>query len=79
MGKGDHQLKRGNGESGIFLVNVKYAGSSGISSAAVNRAVTSTEYFTLQGQRIIHPRHGACIEVSVMADGTRHSRTVIYD
>ena len=79
VGKGDHQLKRGNGESGIFLVNVKYAGSSGISSAAVNHTVTSTEYFTLQGQRISHPQHGACIEVSVMADGTRRSRTVIYD
>ena len=77
VGKGDHLLKRGNGESGIFLVNVKYAGSSGIPTVAPEPTVTAIQYFTLQGQRISRPQHGAYIEVTVMADGTRRSRTVV--
>ncbi len=66
---GDHQIVRGSGESGIFLVKVIYAGTTGLSQQKCADRVVSTEYYNLQGQRLCTPTQGMMILVERMASG----------
>ena len=74
---GDHQLTRGSGESGIFWVRVKYAGSNAIEATADRPEVVNTEFFNLQGQHVSRPTHGVYVQVQTFSDGKRRSRTVV--
>ena len=70
MAKGDHLIKRGSGESGIFMVSVKYSGTSGIEPHNPTLSVRETEYYDLQGQRLDGPRRGLMIQVKRLSDGS---------
>ena len=77
LGAATHQIKRGSGESGVFLIRVKYADTNSITSSPLLGTTNRIEYYNLNGQRIHHPQNGLCIEVTTESDGTRRSRTVI--
>ena len=77
VGSGEHQIKRGSGESGVFLVIVRYNGTSGVSLAGNSTVVTGTEYYNLQGQRVNRRQHGVVIQSQTLSDGTRRNRMII--
>ena len=77
VGSGEHQIKRGSGESGVFLVLVKYNGTSGVSVAGIPTAVVDTQYYNLQGQPVSSRHHGAVIQSQTLSDGTRRNRIII--
>lgn len=74
---GAHQIKRGDGESGIFLVRVQYYDTSGVSPVDVGNTVVQTSCYNLQGQRVDHRRHGLFIQTWRMADGRVVKKKVV--
>ena len=77
LGTGTHQIKRGSGESGVFMVKVKYAGTSGITTTATTLKPTRTEYFNMNGQRIKVPGRRLTVVRQTPADGTQQSRIIL--
>ena len=73
---GSHSVTRGNGESGLFYIEVKTGGGSTSINAPKNM-VLSRRFYNLQGQLIEKPNSGAYISVDRYADGTTTSRKVI--
>ncbi|MBR2292116.1 MAG: pectate lyase [Prevotella sp.] len=49
---GEHKITRGDGESGVFRVEVKYDGTSGIAAAKAASADDAAEQYNLEGQRV---------------------------
>ena len=78
VAKGDHLIKRGSGESGIFMVSVKYSGTSGIENHNPTLSVRETEYYDLQGQRLDGLRRGLMIQVKRLSDGSILTKKVTY-
>ncbi|MGX8695780.1 MAG: pectate lyase [Prevotella sp.] len=74
---GAHQIKRGNGESGVFLVRVQYYGTSGVSPVEVGGTVVQTNCYNLQGQRVDNRRGGLLIQTQRMADGRVVKKKVV--
>ena len=64
IGSGTHKITRGSGESGIFYVEVREAGTTGISTVRTS-AIAATEYYDLNGRRL----SGVNIRVERMANG----------
>jgi hypothetical protein len=65
---GTHKITRGSGESGIFNVEVRETGTTGISTVQTS-VITSTEYYDLNGRRLSEPQRGVNIRVERMANG----------
>jgi hypothetical protein len=74
---GAHQIKRGNGESGVFLVRVQYYGTSGVSPVEVGGTVVQTNCYNLQGQCVDNRRGGLLIQTQRMADGRVVKKKVV--
>ena len=73
---GSHSVTRGNGESGLFYIEVKTVGDvSHINNTQA--AVLGHVYYNLQGQRINTPAQGAYIRVDHLANGKTQRRKVI--
>ena len=73
---GSHSVTRGNGESGLFYIEVKTGG--GVSSInAPKNTMLSRKFYNLQGQPIDKPHRGAYISVERYANGTTISKKVI--
>ena len=73
---GSHSVTRGNGESGLFYIEVKTGG--GVSRINnTQAAVLGHVYYNLQGQRINTPAQGAYIRVDHLANGKTQRRKVI--
>lgn len=51
VGAGTHKITRGSGESGIFYVEVREAGTTGISTVMANHSQSTTIY-NLSGQKV---------------------------
>jgi hypothetical protein len=68
IGSGTHKITRGSGESGIFYVEVREAGTTGISTVRTS-AIAATEYYDLNGRRLSEPQRGVNIRVERMANG----------
>ena len=68
IGAGTHKITRGSGESGIFNVEVRETGTTGISTVRTS-AITATEYYDLNGRRLSEPQRGVNIRVERMANG----------
>lgn len=51
VGSGTHKITRGSGESGIFYVEVREAGTTGISTVMANHSQSTTIY-NLSGQKV---------------------------
>lgn len=76
VGAGTHKITRGSGESGIFYVEVREAGTTGISAVRTS-AITATEYYDLSGRRLAEPQRGINIRVERMANGKTVTSKVI--
>jgi hypothetical protein len=68
IGAGTHKITRGSGESGIFNVEVRETGTTGISTVRTS-AIAATEYYDLNGRRLSEPQRGVNIRVERMANG----------
>lgn len=68
---GNHKIQRGSGESGIFYVEVREAGSTAIAKPAVSGSIVATEYYDLQGRRIEDATRGVIIRVDRMDNGQK--------
>jgi hypothetical protein len=68
IGAGTHKITRGSGESGIFSVEVRETGTTGISTVQTS-VITFTEYYDLNGRRLSEPQRGVNIRVERMANG----------
>ena len=73
---GSHSVTRGNGESGLFYIEVKTGGGASSINAPKN-TVLSHKFYNLQGQPIDKPHRGAYISVERYANGTTISKKVI--
>ena len=71
LAEGSHKIQRGNGESGIFYVEVREAGSTAIAKPAVSGSIVATEYYDLQGRRIEDATRGVIIRVDRMDNGQK--------
>ena len=71
LAEGSHKIQRGNGESGIFYVEVREAGSTAIAKPAVSGSIVATEYYDLQGRRIEDATRGVSIRVDRMDNGQK--------
>lgn len=74
---GVHKITRGSGESGVFHVEVKEAGTTAISTPLRTSAITTTEYYTLDGRRLQEPQRGINIRVERLANGQSITTKVI--
>ena len=73
---GSHSVTRGNGESGLFYIEVKTGGdASRINNAQA--AVLGHVYYNLQGMRIDQPSRGTYIRVKHTANGTKSSKVTV--
>jgi hypothetical protein len=73
---GSHSVTRGNGESGLFYIEVKTGGdASRINNAQA--AVLGHVYYNLQGMRIDQPSRGTYIRVEHTANGTKSSKVTV--
>lgn len=76
VGAGVHKITRGSGESGIFYVEVREEGTTGISPLHTS-AIEATEYYDLNGRRLAEPQRGVNIRVERRANGQRITTKVI--
>ncbi|MBQ2674173.1 MAG: pectate lyase [Prevotella sp.] len=76
VGAGTHKIARGSGESGIFYVEVREAGTTGISQVRTS-AITATEYYDLSGRRLTEPQRGINIRVERLSNGQSITSKVI--
>lgn len=76
VGAGTHKITRGSGESGIFYVEVREAGSTGISTIRTS-AITATEYYDLNGRRLAEPQRGVSIRVERLSNGQNITSKVV--
>ena len=74
---GVHKITRGSGESGIFYVEVREAGTTSISSLSTEDTTVATEYYDLNGRRLSHPQHGLTIRVERLANGQKLTSKII--
>ena len=77
VGAGTHRITRGNGESGVFYVEVRELGTSGIQSTYAPAEVKATEYYSLDGRRLSEPQRGINIRVEHLANGKSVTTKVI--
>ncbi len=76
VGAGTHKITRGSGESGIFYVEVREAGTTGISTVRTS-AISATEYYDLSGRRLTEPQRGINIRVERLSNGQSITSKVI--
>ena len=69
VGAGTHRITRGNGESGVFYVEVRELGTSAIQSAVASTEVKSVEYYSLDGRKLPEPQRGVNIRIERLANG----------
>ena len=77
VGAGTHRITRGNGESGVFYVEVRELGTSGIQSTFAPAEVKAIEYYSLDGRRLSEPQRGINIRVERLANGKSVTTKVI--
>ena len=77
VGAGTHKITRGSGESGVFYVEVRELGTSGIQSTYAPAEVKSVEYYSLDGRRLTEPRKDISIRVERLANGKSVTTKVI--
>lgn len=68
---GNHKIQRGNGESGVFYVEVRESGTSAIVKPYAIGSIVATEYYDLQGRRIENATRGVIIRVDRMDNGQK--------
>ena len=77
VGTGSHKITRGNGESGVFYVEVRELGTTGIQSTYTTIEVKAVEYYSLDGRRLAEPQRGVNIRVERLANGKSVTTKVI--
>ena len=76
VGAGTHKITRGSGESGIFYVEVREAGTTGISQIRTS-AISAIEYYDLSGRRLTEPQRGINIRVERLSNGQSITSKVV--
>ena len=74
---GSHKITRGSGESGVFYVEVRELGTTGILSTFAPAEVKAVEYYSLDGRRLSEPHKGINIRVERLANGQATTTKVI--